>query len=288
MMQSIRWAAIAAAVLCLAAASTASAGRGPCVREANAAFRTCHGSCVEGFQADKDACLNRDHACIEVCRAERAECRDATGLDAALAQCEATLDAARATCRANTLPGTPERDACIDAAQLAAFQCRDAAREAAKSAILACRTGFKTCALACAPASPPVDVPQCRRDAKAAFDACQAVCREDVQVARDACINRDHACVEQCRDDRATCRAPILATFDAAIAVCAATRASDVAACEAAFGAGTPELDQCIDNAQVTAFLCRDAAREAARPGIVACRQGFVTCVRACPAPPAP
>jgi hypothetical protein len=45
-------------------------------------------------------------------------------------------------------------------------------------------------------------------------------------------------------------------------------------------------LDSCITAAQANAAVCRDAALNAAAPGLAACVQPYVACVRACPPPP--
>src|SRR5437773_1071271 len=130
----------------------------------------------------------------------------------------------------------------------------------------------------------------CVEDFQVAKDAClnrdhpcRANCREDFQVAVDACLNRDHACVEQCRADRQTCRQPTLDRLSSDIAACNARRDSDIQNCKDLYADGTPERDQCIDNAQVAGFECRDQAREDARPGLQTCREHFRDCVRACP-----
>lgn len=261
-----------------------------CGVEARLRFRDCSAACNEAHQVAKDACVNRDHACVEVCRAERSECADSTDFAEDLAACAAALDAARLECRSQTLPDSPERDACIDAAQVIAFQCRDTAREAWVPILKTCRADFRTCAKACGPPDPldPINVRQCRLDAALAHKACKAVCIEDFQLDKDCCTNRDHACVEDCRATRRDCVAPILATLDGAKDACNATRDAGVADCRVLHAEGTPEeLDACIDPIQVVAFQCRDAAREVARPGLVACRQGFRDCAQACP-PPAP
>src|SRR5512147_2392439 len=88
----------------LAAAVTAHAGPGPCVREAKRDAKDCAAACKEALQTAKDTCLNRDHACVEVCRANRSQCRLDSGIDAALDACNATLEARRADCRANPPP----------------------------------------------------------------------------------------------------------------------------------------------------------------------------------------
>ena len=261
-----------------------------CMNEATKDSRICLADVGEANQVATDACLNRNHDCVEVCRANRCDCVDATGLEGALQTCNDSLDAARKQCRALHPKGTPERDACIDPVQVTAFVCRDTAREAAKAAVKLCRTNFKGCGNACGPPDPldPANVQQCRLDAKAAKAAAKAVCVEDFQLAKDTCKNRDHDCVELCRVTRHDCRAPVLDALEIAKAASRATRDLDVANCRSQFADGTPELDACIDQAQVEAFQRRDAAHEVAWPSLEVCRQAFRTCAQACPTPPAP
>ena len=255
-----------------------------CVGAAAQELRDCKANCKEDFQVAKDACFNRDHACVEVCRAERYDCREASGIDADLAACRATRDAAIDNCKQLYDPGTPERDQCIDNAQVDAFSCRDQARESNRDELKACRQAFRACARACGPPDVPVNVPQCLLDAKAAALTCKAGCIEDFQFAKDTCHNRDHDCVEACRVGRETCRDNV--GLDDAIASCNATRDAAVDDCRQLYGAGTPERDQCIDQVQVVAFECRDQAREDARPGLRQCRDDFRSCAQACPPPP--
>jgi hypothetical protein len=279
------------AALTLGGAAQATNPTVTCLKAARGDDRGCKAAANESWQVAKDGCLNRDHACVELCRGERGVCADATALDAALTACADAFEAGRAICRSQFVADTPERDACIDQTQVTAFQCRDTARELAKPALRLCRTGFQTCARACGPLTPPnpADPKQCKADAADAFQTDKAGCVEDFQVAKDNCLMRDHACVELCRVDRHSCKAPILATFDAAKDACNATRDGAVDICKTLYADGTPERNACIDLAQVTAFSCRDDAREAAHPGLEACRQGFRACAQSCPAPaPAP
>jgi hypothetical protein len=277
---------LSSAVLAVLVTTSVARADAACILEAKVELRDCKTTCNEDAQVAKDACSNRDHACMEVCRAKREECRLATGIDDAFAACQATLDQAKQNCR-NTHPaGSSELDACIDQAQVVAFQCRDSAREKARPALRACRAAFRECATSCPPAgpsAPPIDVTACRIQAKQDYRACKASCTEDFQVAKDACRNRDHACVEGCRSARETCDDPIRTRLDAAVAQCNAARDVAIQNCGDAFSPGSPELDQCIDNAQVDAFRCRDAAREQARPGFAGCRTNFINCVRGCP-----
>jgi hypothetical protein len=270
-------------------APAAALAANPCIGDARQQVLECQAQCREDFQIAKDGCLNRDHECVEVCRAERAVCVEATGIEAAIEACNATTRAAKATCRDQNPPDSMALDQCIDQAQVVGFQCRDAAREAARPALELCRTGFRDCARACPPPNPPsevVNVGQCRRDAKETYKTCKATCREDYQFQKDACRNRDHDCVERCRTDRDTCRDPVETQLETALAQCRTTRDGAVQNCRTLFADPSPELDQCIDNAQVAAFQCRDQARETARPSFEACGDAFRSCAEACP--PAP
>ena len=96
----------------------------------------------------------------------------------------------------------------------------------------------------------------CIGDAKETFTDCKGDCKEDYQAAKDACLQRDHDCVEGCRAGRAEC---ILNTsLDEDLATCRTNLRDAKDACRA----GDPaQLDSCIDEAQVTAFLCRRTAR---------------------------
>ncbi len=272
--------------LVLATAVLASAGQGPCIKEAKRDAKDCGAACKEDFQSAKDTCLNRDHACVEVCRADRSQCRLDSGIDAAIDACNSVLEARRAQCRADN-PEGDARDACIDQAQVDAFKCRDSARELARPLLAQCRKDFRSCAKACpAPAAgtPPVDVKQCLKDANTAAKACGAACTEDSQVAKDDCHHRDHDCVEQCREARDTCREPVTAILDSDLADCASTRQSGVDDCTSQFPPPRDEqqdvqFNECVDVVQVDAFICRDDAHEEAQPGYDTCKQDFRSCV---------
>ena len=277
--------ASAAALTLIAGAAGAGTGN-PCIDDARQQFVECRSQCREDFQVAKDGCLNRDHDCMEVCRAKRDDCRQESGIDAAIARCNAQLYDAKQNCRANNPPDSSALDHCIDQAQVVAFQCRDDAREAAAPALRECRAEFRACARACPPppgGTPPVDPVQCRLDAKAALGQCRADCREQLQVQKDFCRNRDHACVEDCRAKRDGCRKPIEDRLNADIAACNTQLGGDKTQCENAYPNDPAGLDQCIDDAQVRAFICRDDARERARSGFADCRQQFQSCAEACP-----
>jgi hypothetical protein len=244
----------------------------PCIGDAQAQFADCKGESKEAFQVAKDGCWNREHDCVEACRAGREECTLATGLDDDLSACRNTLRGAKDVCRAENPTDPLALDDCIDRRQVEAFLCRKAARVAAKPLLSLCRLSFRTCARACPTVGDVViDKAQCQVAAKNDYIAAKADCREQFQTQKDACLNRDHACVEGCRAQRDTCREPIENNLDTAIGACNTVRDSDIAACN---GDAT-----CITAAQVAAFTCRDAARELARPGFDNCRDAFQTCV---------
>ena len=124
-----------------------------CMADARAEVKTCTALCKDTFQADKDSCRNVDHACADAAREERESCVGA--VLTALGQCVATecagFAADIATCRATYPVGDPNRDACIDNAQLLNFQCRDQCRESVQlhPGLKACRTEFRTAIKAC-------------------------------------------------------------------------------------------------------------------------------------------
>ena len=124
----------------------------------------------------------------------------------------------------------------------------------------------------------------CQDDAHTLAGECKASCREDYQLAKDTCSNRDHVCVEVCRSGRQVCLQPTLDVLHAAVGICNATRNAAVAVCRATYADGSDALNGCIDQAQVVAFLCRKVAAKAAKPGIGICRSGFKSCVKTnCP-----
>jgi hypothetical protein len=265
-------------------------GAGPCKREAKQGYWESKGDCKEAYQLAKDTCFARDHECVEDCRQVRHVCREpgVSQRDAAIDACNVTLAGAKAECRAQYADGTPERDQCIDQAQVVAFMCRDQAREDVGPELRACRRAFKSCIRTQCPPEVPVDrntARACKLDAKDIYKACKQDCREEYQLAKDTCLNRDHECVEGCRATRQACRQPIVDVRDAAIDACNAARAAAIDICRDIYDPQTPQRDACVDQAQIDAFKCRDDAREVARPDLEVCRAGFVTCAQACPPP---
>ncbi|MHC1743341.1 MAG: hypothetical protein AB9873_09960 [Syntrophobacteraceae bacterium] len=128
-------------------------------------------------------------------------------------------------------------------------------------------------------------VQECMEEPKAEFAECKADCREAFQLAKDACLNKDHACLEACRVERDGCVSEPLAALEVALTGCNERLSENKATCRARYS--TPDqaadLDQCIDQAQVLAFQCRDEAREATAATLRQCRVSFKACARVCP-----
>ncbi len=124
-----------------------------CKAEAKEILRTCKTVCKEEFRMDKDECLARDHECAEACRAGRDACLAAILLDleACIGPCNEAKRADKEVCRSLYERDTVERDRCIDAAQLVAFQCRDECRENVEVGprTRLCRDVNKACLKAC-------------------------------------------------------------------------------------------------------------------------------------------
>ena len=139
---------------CLATAAWAAASSTKqCRDDGKAEYKACRDACQETYQVAKDMCRNVSHDCAETCRSARQTCTAGPldALDACKAACATQFDSDKEPCK--QLPAdSAERDACIDAAQVTAFQCRDVCRETLDDAALAqCRKQFKDCIAACPP-----------------------------------------------------------------------------------------------------------------------------------------
>jgi hypothetical protein len=131
-----------------------------CVQDGKDARNDCVSTCQESFRIAKDTCRNVNHDCADLCRVAYDQCIEddptLVALTTCKAGCQTNLESVKADCRLRHTEGTPERDACIDAAQLLAFVCRDNCRENnnAGPALKACREDFRECIKLCPPAIP--------------------------------------------------------------------------------------------------------------------------------------
>jgi len=144
---------VALGCLAFSGNATALTANPQCVRDAHGDYKLCAMACRENLQVDKDLCRNVDHDCAEACRAGRQACVDVPlgELQTCKAGCNSDLAAARQACKDNNPEGSPERDACIDAAQVVAFQCKDTCREGVRDELQLCRRSFRACMRACPP-----------------------------------------------------------------------------------------------------------------------------------------
>jgi hypothetical protein len=142
----------------------------------------------------------------------------------------------------------------------------------------------------------------CTENAKAAYKDCTAQCKSDYIDARFTCRNIDPACGTACLAGRQQCfdtveqikdtgQVPGGGTLDNCSG---GTNACAAALQQAKTDCGVPcngdtTCQDCVDQAQVTDFLCRDACGDSFRiNGVViaakaSCRSSFKACAQACP-----
>lgn len=148
------YARILAAAAVLAGTASTVAATNQCVVSARAEYLACKTDCRDDFVQARFTCRGVEPACGRACLAGRQVCLDnaRAPLEACVGQCRGDLQTAKMSCPP---PGDPARDACIDAAQLVAFVCRDGCREAWRSdpateaALQNCRETFRACVAAC-------------------------------------------------------------------------------------------------------------------------------------------
>jgi hypothetical protein len=257
----------------------------PCLQAARAGRTDCVSSASGTFRDATDACLERDQECVEACRFQLQECRDGTEVGPGLVACQLEVQRAKDRCRNRFPLGSHGREVCIDRAEVAGSQCRRGVVRDFRRALRDCRSMFQGCADACLPGGIPGGVQTCKADAKVALSADLAACRTTFQATASGCVKKDVTCVQGCADTRDSCSAPTQAMLATALATCIAQEKAAAAACGAANPGGGSALQQCLTTAQANAFVCRQAALEAAKPGLATCTQQYVACVPACPAP---
>lgn len=123
--------------------------------------------------------------------------------------------------------------------------------------------------------------PQCIHQANADYNACKDVCKDTHKEQKALCRHLDPACVQACRDQRATCSGPFLDILEGCVDGCNAEFENDKAACPPV---GDPARDACIDAAQLERFSCRDTCHEnpTVRDGLKGCRRAFRDCIKTC------
>ncbi|MCW5893134.1 MAG: hypothetical protein KIT14_21680 [bacterium] len=266
-----------------AAGSAATCG-GPCFRAARSEQQECRGSADGAFVLERARCLERDPVCVGACLETQEECRDATGHPDQIAHCDAQLESALARCVTSHPTAPKKRARCVDRAQLDGYECRAGARRASRDALAECDRTGDACRQDCGPGTPPAGAAACKGAARLARRAALQSCRRTFQITASACLDKDATCAQACGATRRACEAPIEATLGAAVGACVQAKDAAVAACRATEPPGSPQRESCEQEAGATAFTCRLAARDAAAPGLTACGDAYVACVKACPA----
>jgi hypothetical protein len=280
------WAIVFLAVVAASDARAAGtrACSDPCLGAARAERTDCTASASGVFLDATAACVDRDLVCVEACRSERQDCRDATTLGADLARCALEQDRAQLDCRVHR-PLRPRRFAiCVSRERVNGFRCRRDAFRAERAALASCRTSFSGCADACAPGGPAGGRGACRAEGKAALQDALGECKLAYRATASACIGRDVGCVQECVNARRTCNAPARAALDAVLAGCTATRDGAVAACDPANPGGGTAREACVRAARAAASECRQTALDASLPSFASCTAAYAACLRACPA----
>ncbi len=125
-----------------------------CLTAARDEVRECRATCQDGFRSAIDVCRRIDAQCGKSCRTQREACTAEPRADRERA-IRACNDAERGqvqNCRSQFPNDVAARDRCVDAAQIAAFVCRDNAREAVNDELRACAENYRGCIDACPPA----------------------------------------------------------------------------------------------------------------------------------------
>lgn len=156
----------------------------------------------------------------------------------------------------------------------------------------------------------------CIQNAKSNYMDCKAQCKDDFQSAKLTCRNIPPACGLPCLAGRQACFDNVETILDTGLlpsgsVLCSTTDAGGQtftgtdgcktvldeakAACGAPCPTPTPSTSggetacqQCVDQAQVANFECRDACRDAFRSNTTvvsmkqSCRDGFKACIQAC------
>jgi hypothetical protein len=130
---------------------------------------------------------------------------------------------------------------------------------------------------------------QCMADARAQKQSCKQVCRDDFLAAVDTCRGQNHDCAQAARDARDQCVADVIASLRTCLDTCPDLHA-EIAQCRTDFPEGSPEREQCINDARVQGFTCRQQCRQTVDvfKNLKTCRDEFRTDLAACVPTPTP
>ena len=135
--------------------------------------------------------------------------------------------------------------------------------------------------------------PVCIAQSKATFKDCRQQCADNYKDDKFRCRDVDPACGNACLAGREVCLEPINDILDTCLEGCKATLVQtkqDNCHVPPACAPDDTACNDCVDAAQVDAFVCRDTCREDFRANhtddVKLCHAAFRACAHACP--PAP
>lgn len=134
--------------------------------------------------------------------------------------------------------------------------------------------------------------PACLAQSKETFKACRQQCSDDYTDDKFRCRNVEPSCGNACLAGREVCLEPINAILDTCLDGCKGTlQTTKQNDCNVPppCAPGDTACNDCVDAAQIDAFVCRDSCREDFRANhtddVKQCRAIFRACVHACPPP---
>src|SRR4030095_2182013 len=113
--------------------------------------------------------------------------------------------------------------------------------------------------LGAAPAFARVCGDSCLEAARGGYVTCRQDAGATFALAKQLCRDRDPACVQACAERQQDCNTAT--GSGAALEACLAQQQAALASCVDRFAAGTKKRDQCLENARIDGFQCRNRAR---------------------------
>lgn len=120
----------------------------------------------------------------------------------------------------------------------------------------------------------------CIQAARGEYRECLTIAGTTRAAQKNTCLDRDLACVQACESRREDCdEATGLAP---GFVACTDQLQAEVQRCRNDFAARATKREQCIDQARVSGFQCRNAVRRSAGPARKACTAEFEVCADGC------
>jgi hypothetical protein len=114
------------------------------------------------------------------------------------------------------------------------------------------------------------------------YKLCKQTCREEFRAEKILCWGGDDDCSEACRLALTACLEAPLSQLDGCRATCRTTLQEAKQACRDQYPEDPDGLAQCITNARLDAFWCRERCREGVYDALKACRQAAKACIDDC------